>query len=108
MQRHRHVKHRAVAAGRHSRSRPLLERSHDPLFHAHSRWDQRTARSEGSEYSSLRAVREAAMLAVRDLIGGDVARGVLDLRSRVDAENAAGFVVYSLPFRDAVTIVADS
>jgi hypothetical protein len=59
---------------------------------------------EGVEYASLDALRDAAMKTARDIMCGDVARGVINLQFRIDAERADGTLVYSLPFRDAVTI----
>jgi hypothetical protein len=63
---------------------------------------------EGSEYSDMEAVRQAVLLGARDLIAGDVQQGVIDFRFRLEAENEAGEIVYSLPFEQAVRIVADA
>jgi hypothetical protein len=61
---------------------------------------------EGIEYASLADLRNAVMANVRDLISGDILRtGIIDLRYRVDAENEAGEVVFSLPFDRAVRII---
>jgi hypothetical protein len=62
---------------------------------------------EGVEYPSLDAVRNAVLQTVRDLMSGDVRKGVIDFRYRVDAENSDGVVVHSLAFRDAVEIIAE-
>ena len=43
----------------------------------------------------------------RDTIAGDVQNGVIDLRYRIDAENEAGQVVYSLPFKHAVSVIPE-
>ena len=63
--------------------------------------------SEGTEHASLDQMRKAVMFTVRDLIRGDVERGVIDFRFRVDAEDADGEVIYSLPFKHAVNIIPD-
>jgi hypothetical protein len=62
---------------------------------------------EGVEYASREAMRIAVLMAARDCIAGDVQRGVLDFRFRIDAEDAAGQVVYSLPFKHAVSVIPE-
>ncbi len=63
---------------------------------------------EGVEYDSLDTLRLAVLEAVRDLMSGDVRRGLIDLRFRIDAEDADGVIVYTLPFKHAVNIIPDS
>ena len=63
---------------------------------------------EGREFSSLDALRKAVMLSARDLISGDVERGVVDFRFRIDAENEDGELIYSLPFKHAVSIIPET
>jgi hypothetical protein len=60
---------------------------------------------EGVEFVSLGAMRTGVMIAARDLMCGDIGRGVLDMRFRIDAEDAAGAIVYTLPFKHAVSII---
>jgi hypothetical protein len=62
---------------------------------------------DGSEFEHMEAVRNAVMVNARDLIAGDVRNGLVDFRYRIDAENEAGQVVYSLPFKHAVNIVPE-
>ena len=62
---------------------------------------------DGSEFEDMDAVRNAVMVNARDLIAGDVRNGLVDFRYRIDAENEAGQVVYSLPFKHAVNIVPE-
>ena len=62
---------------------------------------------DGSEFEDMEAVRNAVMVNARDLIAGDVRNGLVDFRYRIDAENEAGQVVYSLPFKHAVSIVPE-
>jgi hypothetical protein len=62
---------------------------------------------EGCEYETLDALRGAVLETVRDLISGDVRRGVIDFRFRIDAEDAGGMIVYTLPFEHAVNIIPD-
>ena len=63
---------------------------------------------EGSEFDTLDALRKAVMRTVRDLMCGDIERGVLDFRFRVDAEDADGTTVYTLPFKHAVSIIPET
>ena len=63
---------------------------------------------EGIEFDSLDDLRRAVMHTARDLIKGDVERGVLDLRFRVDAEDDEGEIVYSLPFKHAISIIPET
>jgi hypothetical protein len=63
---------------------------------------------EGIEYESLDALRKAVLKTVRDLMSGDMRDGIVDLRFRIDAEDEAGIIVYTLPFRHAVNIIPES
>jgi len=63
---------------------------------------------EGIEYPTLAAMRKAAVVAARDLMSGDVARGVIDFRFRIDAEDDRGEIVYTLPFKNAVSIIPEA
>ena len=62
---------------------------------------------DGSEFEDIEAVRLAVMRNARDTIAGDVRNGIVDFRYRIDAENEARQVVYSLPFKHAVNIVPE-
>jgi hypothetical protein len=42
------------------------------------------------------------------MIAGDVRDGIIDFRYRIDAEDEAGAIVYSLPFRHAFTIIPEA
>ena len=63
---------------------------------------------DGVEYESLDALRKAVLATVRDLMCGDMIEGVLDFRFRVDAEDSDGVIVYTLPFKHAVSIIPDT
>jgi hypothetical protein len=63
---------------------------------------------EGREFASLDALRQAVLETVRDLMSGDMVRGVIDFRFRIDAEDADGVIVYTLPFKHAVNIIPDT
>ncbi|WP_404829601.1 DUF6894 family protein [Sphingomonas aliaeris] len=50
-------------------------------------------------------VAQAALDAARDCIAGDVRKGRIDMRSRIDVEDHGGAIVHTLQFGDAVTII---
>lgn len=60
---------------------------------------------EGSEFLDLSKLRSAVLFNARELMAVGVRDGVLDLRFRIDAEDASGTVIYSLGFHDAATII---
>lgn len=60
---------------------------------------------DGVELASPCKARALALRAARDVIGGDVATGRVDLKWRVDVEDAHGALVHSVAFRDTVTVV---
>jgi len=62
---------------------------------------------EGIEYADMDELRKKVLIAVRDLISGDVKGGLIDLRFRIDAEDREGVIVYTLGFAEAVRIVPD-
>lgn len=63
---------------------------------------------EGQEFVNLDSLRTAVLAAARDLMVGDMRNGVLDLRFRIEAEDEHGTVVYSLPFKHAVSIIPEA
>ena len=63
---------------------------------------------EGVECGSLDALRKAVLATVRDLMCCDMRDGMIDFRFRIDAEDADGVIVYSLPFKHAVNIIPDT
>jgi len=60
---------------------------------------------DGIEYADLDELRKKVLIAVRDLISGDVTSGVVDLRFRIDAEDRDGLIVYTLGFDQALKII---
>jgi hypothetical protein len=61
---------------------------------------------EGLDLEGMEAVRKAVVRGARDTISHDIqSDGIVDLRYRIDAENAAGEIVYSLPFAHAVNVI---
>jgi hypothetical protein len=63
---------------------------------------------EGSEIADMEALRRVVLHNARDVIGGEIkSGGIMDLRFRIDAEDAAGNVVYTLPFAHAVNIIPE-
>ncbi len=63
---------------------------------------------EGVEYETLDALRKAVLVTARDLMCGDMVAGILDFRFRIDAEDEAGAIVYTLAFKHAVNIIPDT
>lgn len=53
-------------------------------------------------------VEHEVLRAARDCISHDVRSGVLDLKLRIDAHDAAGALVHTLRFRDALIIKAET
>jgi hypothetical protein len=62
---------------------------------------------EGTEFANMETLRAAVMRNARDTIAGDVQNGLIDFRFRIDAENESGQVVYSLPFKHALSIIPE-
>jgi hypothetical protein len=62
---------------------------------------------DGQEYADLEALKKAVMFCARDVIAGDLRNGVIDLRYRIDAENTAGEIVYTLPFKHAFNVIPE-
>ena len=54
------------------------------------------------------AIAGAALMAARDCMAGDVMRGKLDLRYRIDVHDGDGSLVQSVPFVDALEVVSAS
>ena len=63
---------------------------------------------DGKEFADVQALHKAVMFCARDLITGDVRNGIIDFRYRIDAEDKAGQIVYTLPFKVAVSIIPDA
>jgi hypothetical protein len=63
---------------------------------------------EGVELDDLEPVRQNVMAPARDILAGDLRNGVVDLRSRIDAENDLGAIVYSLAFKHAFSIIPEA
>jgi hypothetical protein len=60
---------------------------------------------EGLEFDTVASLSAGMIANARDLIKGDIGRGLLDLRLRIDAETENGALVTSLPFTDAIEII---
>jgi hypothetical protein len=63
---------------------------------------------EGLEFADIESLRTAVLFAARDLIAGDIRDGIVDLRSRIDAEDESGTIVYTLHFRHALNIIPEA
>lgn len=60
---------------------------------------------DGLELSTLEALRKVVLANARDVMAGDVRNGIVDFRFRIDAEDEAGTIIYSLPFQHAVSVI---
>ena len=63
--------------------------------------------ADGRDYADLEALKEAVLFTARDLMSGDIRNGIVDLRYRIDAEDATGSIVYTLPFKHAFSIIPE-
>jgi hypothetical protein len=63
---------------------------------------------DGAECPSLDELKAVVLSSARDVIAGDVRRGTIDLRYRIDAELETGEIVHSLPFANALTIIGET
>lgn len=59
---------------------------------------------EGGEFASGEDLRQTIIATARDIIAGDVVRGILNLDLSIVAQNRSGELVERLTFRDAVSI----
>lgn len=62
---------------------------------------------EGCDHENMDTLKAHVLASARDLMSGDLATGIVDLRYRIDAEDALGNIVYTLPFKNAVSIIPD-
>ncbi|WP_374942337.1 hypothetical protein [Sphingomonas sp.] len=75
------------------------------FFHLRDGNDQVLLDPEGVELADMEAMKRCAMQAARGVMAGDLSNGVLDLRYRIDVENAAHEMIYTLAFRHAVSVI---
>jgi hypothetical protein len=61
----------------------------------------------GTELASIEAVRQMALLFARDTLSNMIRGGLLDLRYRVDAEDADGKLVHSIKLEDTFETVRE-
>jgi hypothetical protein len=81
-----------------------------PRFYLHLRdGTEELLDEEGLDYPNMEAVRKKVLESARDVISNDLkGGGILDLRYRIDAQNEAGEIVYTLPFKHAVNIIPET
>lgn len=61
----------------------------------------------GLYFPSFFADINATLIAARDLMTGDIRAGVIDFRFRIDVEDEAGEIIYTLPFKHAINIIPE-
>jgi hypothetical protein len=77
-----------------------------PRFHLNLHNSTVEARDEeGVEAVDLDDARDQAIAGIRGFLGHEVAKGVLDLRGRIDITDESGVSVMIVPFGDAVRIL---
>ena len=62
---------------------------------------------DGREFATLEALKKAVLFSARDLMAGDIRGGIIDFRYRIDAEDSNGNIVYTLPFKHALSIIPE-
>lgn len=58
---------------------------------------------EGLELEGPEAAREQALSGIRSLVREEVEKGLVDLDGHLDVVDAAGTLIFSVSFREAVT-----
>lgn len=85
----------------------MSRRGRLPIYYFHLRnGDDVLLDPEGRELDIRSTVELATLVQARGLISQDALDGRIDLAYHLDVEDEAGLVVHSLPFSDAVEIVA--
>jgi hypothetical protein len=59
---------------------------------------------DGTELPDLNAAKAKALVAARDTLSHDIKQGLMDLRYRIDVEDAAGYLLHSLALRQSFTV----
>ncbi len=59
---------------------------------------------EGIERPDLAGARDAAIAGARDIMAAELGEGRLCLSCHIEIEDAAGVIVLTVPFRDAVSV----
>ena len=79
-----------------------------PRYFLHLRdGNDETLDPEGRDLADMDELRETVLREARDVISGDVKKGLVDLRFRIDAEDEDGKILYSLPFSGALSIITE-
>lgn len=60
---------------------------------------------EGRQLDNLASVARAALIEARSIISAEAETGHIRLDQRIDVENEARIIIYTIEFADAVTIV---
>jgi hypothetical protein len=61
---------------------------------------------EGSIFPNLKAARREVIIGIRSLLVADAIKGRIDLRGRIEVTNADGEIELTVPFDDALEILA--
>ena len=60
---------------------------------------------EGVDALDPADAREKAIRGIRDFLGHEITRGILDLRGKIDIVDDKGVTVMTVPFAEAVRII---
>jgi hypothetical protein len=63
---------------------------------------------EGLEVASLAVAREKAVQGIRSLLAAEVENGSFNLAGRIDIKDAAGTVLLTVPFKEAVAVTDEA
>lgn len=77
-----------------------------PLYYFHVRNGLGFTRDEeGQELADHAAAMDVAIRSIRSLIGAEATEGRIDLRGRIEVEDADGARVFDLAFPDAIVLL---
>jgi hypothetical protein len=77
-----------------------------PLYHFHlHECGTVIIDEEGLEKPNMKSVREEAVMGARELMASKLMKGKVCLSCHIEVTNAAGEVVYTLPFKKAVAVL---
>ena len=77
---------------------------HAALFHSFIDGEDKILDPDGLEMPAER-VADYALRSARDCIAGDVMKGIVNLTYRIEVRDAAGAIVHTLMFEDAVDVI---
>ena len=77
-----------------------------PRFYFHLYDDMTVIDEEGLDLPGVDAARERGIANAREMACSQVLEGYLNLKHRIDVADESGHVVFTLPFRDTIDVLA--